>query len=41
MSRQKKGNTNTQRNNNEKKMQDKQMPSFAEIEAQKLKNPQG
>lgn len=40
MGRQKKGNANAQRNNNAKQMKEKQIPSFAEIEAQKLKNPQ-
>lgn len=40
MGRQKKGNANAERNNNAKQKQDKQIPSYAEIEAQKLKNPQ-
>ncbi len=38
MGRQKKGNANAQRNNNAKKEQN--IPSYAEIEAKKLKNPQ-
>lgn len=40
MGRQKKGNPNAQRNNNAKQQKAKQMPSYAEMEAEKLKNPQ-
>ncbi|MDO6655774.1 MULTISPECIES: hypothetical protein [Bacillales] len=40
MGRQKKGNPNAQRNNNAKQQKAKAMPSYAEMEAEKLKNPQ-
>ncbi|MGB7999606.1 MAG: hypothetical protein WCF60_05845 [Anaerobacillus sp.] len=40
MGRQKKGNPNAQRNNNAKKSNNKDFPSYAEMEAEKLKNPQ-
>ncbi|WP_255435832.1 MULTISPECIES: hypothetical protein [Bacillaceae] len=41
MGRQKKGNPNAQRNNNAKQMKDKQnFASYAEMEAEKLKNPE-
>ncbi len=40
MGRQKKGNPNAQRNNNAKQKNNKDFPSYAEMEAEKLKNPQ-